>query len=116
MNERSDTRANPIDKPAATVSVWALIGLTLRYNRRMMVISYGTALLLAAVIQAVVTIVDRQQNTVIFLMAAVLCVSASMLVGITINANEVSEKRRRGREGRGVGRGPYPAGPRGREC
>ena len=96
MNDQPKPRANPLCAAKdTTVSVWALIGLTLRYNRRMVLPSYGIALLLAALIQAVVILVDRQQGTVFFLMAAVLFVSASMFIGITINANEVSERRLR---------------------
>jgi len=96
MNDQPEPRANPVSAAKeTTVSVWALIGLTLRYNRRMILTSYGTALLLAALIQAVVILVDRQQETVFLLMAAVLFVSASMFIGITVNANEVSERRLR---------------------
>lgn len=96
MNEQPDTGTTPASPPTTSaVSTRQLIGLTLRYNRNLILAAYCTGLLLAVIIQGVVIVVDHRLNNIIFGVASVFAVSASMFIGITINANEVSERRLR---------------------
>jgi hypothetical protein len=78
-----------------SATAWQLIGLTLRYYGRMLLIGYGLVSVITVMVLAIVVLIEKRDVGVVFLLAIALFVGGSMTMATMINANETSERRLR---------------------